>query len=216
MVLYTGTGAWESLGRLADLVEGGELFPEATPDFRPLFVNLASLAPAALESAGGAFGWVLELIQQRHARPEEFAELVVRVVNHLEDLPDAGRERWLELLSYLDAIIYHDRAVSEREPLRELVLASVRTDERRREVQAMMRTMADVLREEGMEQGLRQGGIRTRQEMLLVLLRARFKKVPKAVERTIKATDDIARLDSWIERFATANTLDEVGIGDEP
>ncbi len=215
VVLYTGTGAWESLGRLADLVEGGELFPEATPDFRPLFVSLPALAPAALESVGGAFGWVLELIQQRQARPEEFAELVVRVVNHLEDLPDAGRDRWLILLSYVAAIIYHDRAPAEREGLKDLVLSSVRTVDRRREVEAVIRTIADELREEGMEQGLRQGGIRTRQEMLLVLLRARFKKVPKAVERTVKATDNVGRLDSWIERFANATTLDEVGIGGE-
>jgi hypothetical protein len=211
VVLYTGTGVWESLGRLVDLVEGGELFPEAIPDYRPLFVSLPSLAPAALESAGGAFGWVLELIQQRHARPEEFRQLLVRVVNHLEELPDAERDRWLELLSYLEAMIYHDRAVPEHEPLRELVLSSVRTDERRREVQVIMRTMADVLREEGM----RRGEIRARQDMLLLQIRARFKKVPKAIERTIKATDDVARLSTWIERFANAKTLDEVGIGSE-
>jgi Putative transposase, YhgA-like len=105
VVLYTGTGAWESLGRLVDLVEGGELFAEATPDFRPLFVNLPALAPATLESAGGAFGWVLELIQRQHARPEEFRELLVRVVNHLDELPDTERERWLDLLSYILAII---------------------------------------------------------------------------------------------------------------
>jgi hypothetical protein len=99
--------------------------------------------------------------------------------------------------------------------LKDLVVASVPTDERRREVEAMVRTGADELREEGMEQGLRQGGIRTRQEMLLVQLRARFKKVPKAVERTVRATDDVARLDSWIERFAIANTLVEVGIASD-
>lgn len=80
----------------------------------------------------------------------------------------------------------------------------------------MMRTMADVLRDEGREQGRREGEVRARQEMLLRVLRARFKKVPKAVERTVKATEEVARLDIWIERFATANTLDEVGIGGEP
>ena len=172
VVLYTGTGAWESLGRLVDLVEGGELFAEATPDFRPLFVSLPALPPAALESASGAFGWVLELILQRHARPEEFADLVVRVVNHLEDLPDAGRDRWLLLLSYVAAIIYHDRAPPEREGLKDLVLRSVRTDERRQEVNVMIRTIADELREEGEEIGRREGAIRARQEMLLLQVRA--------------------------------------------
>jgi hypothetical protein len=216
VVLYTGTGAWESLGRLADLVEGGELFSETIPDVRPLFVSLPALAPAALESAGGFFGWVLELIQQRHARPEEFAELVSRVVNHLKELPEAERGRWLLLLSYVAAIIYHDRAPAEREGLRNLVLSSLRTDERRREIDGMIRTIADELREEGMEQGRQEGGIRARQEALLVVLRARFKKIPKAIERTINATDDTARLREWLERAATASSLDAVGIRGEP
>ncbi len=213
VVLYTGTAAWESLGRLSDLVEGGELFPETIPDFRPLFVCLPALPPAALESAGGALGWVLELIQQRYTRPEEYAELIVRVVNHLEGMPASERERWLSLLSFVGVMIYHDRAAAEHEGLIELVLSSVQTDERRREVEAVIRTGADELLEAGMEKGLREGAIRTRQEMLLLQLRARFKKVPKAIERKVKATDEIARLDSWIERFATANTLDDVGIG---
>ncbi|HEX5269735.1 MAG TPA: Rpn family recombination-promoting nuclease/putative transposase [Gemmataceae bacterium] len=212
IVLYTGTATWESLGRLADLVEGGELFPETIPDFTPLFVSLPALPSAALESAGGAFGWVLEVIQQRQARPDEFAELLVRVVNHLEGMPPAERERWLRLLSYLAAIIYHDRAPAEREGLKELILASVRTDERRREVEAVIRTIADELREEGMEQGRREGEVRAGQKHLMLVLRARFKKVPKVIERTIKATDDTARLGEWLERAATASTLDQVGI----
>jgi hypothetical protein len=123
-------------------------------------------------------------------------------------LPAAERSRWLELLSYVDAMLYHDRTASEREELRNLILASVRTDERRREVEAMMRTGADVLRDEGRHQG----EVRARQDILLRQLRVRFKRVPKAVERTVKATEDVARLDTWIERFVNANTLDEVGI----
>jgi len=216
VVLYTGTGAWESLGRLVDLVEGGELFAEATPDFRPLFVSLPALAPAALESKGGAFGWMLELIQQRHTRPGEFGDLLNRVLSHLEDLSSKERIRWLDLLSYVVALVYHDRAPSEREGLKNQVLASVRTDERRREVETMIRTIADELRDEGRKQGLETGrreAIRARQEMLLRVLHARLKKVPKAIERTINATDDTVLLGEWLERAATASTVDEVGIG---
>jgi hypothetical protein len=61
-------------------------------------------------------------------------------------------------LSYAAAIIYHGRAPGEHEGLTNLVLSSVRTDARRREIDAMIRTIADELREEGMKQGLRQGG----------------------------------------------------------
>jgi hypothetical protein len=156
---------------------------------------------------------VLELIQQRHARSQEFADLVVRVVNHLEDMPEEERVRWLVLLSYVAAIIYHDRAPAEHEGLTHLVLSSVRTDDRRREVEAVIRTIADELREEGMKQGLREGAVQSRQQDLMVVLRARFKRIPKAIERTINATDDSARLREWLERAATASAIGEVGIG---
>jgi hypothetical protein len=46
VVLYTGTRAWPSLGRLADLMEGAEWFPGITPEFTPLFVTLPALGAA--------------------------------------------------------------------------------------------------------------------------------------------------------------------------
>jgi hypothetical protein len=204
VVLYTGTQRWDDLGRLVDLVEMGDLFGEVTPAYRPLFVSLPALPAAALESSGGHFGWVLELLQQREARPEEFRDLLRRVVAHLETMPAAERLRWLELLSYLEAMVYHDREESEHGGLRDVILASVRTDEHRRELQAMWRSMADVHREEGAVVALR--------KVLLRQLRGRFGKVPKAVERAVNATDDIARLDTWFDRVLTAPTLDDVGI----
>jgi hypothetical protein len=212
VVLYTGTQRWDDLGRLVDLVEQGDLFGEVTPEYRPLFVSLPALPAAALESSGGHLGWVLELVQQREARPEEFRDLLRRVVEHLETMPAAERLRWLELLSYLEALIYHDREPSEHEGLRDVVLASVQTDERRREVQAVVRSMADVVREEGRTEGRREGAVQALQNVLRRQLRARFGKVPKAVEKAVNAAADTARLNAWLDRVVTATTLEEVGI----
>jgi hypothetical protein len=103
---------------------------------------------------------------------------------------------------------YHDREPPKREGLRELVLASVRTDERRQEMEAMARTIADELRDEGRREGEVQG----HQQTLLLVLSARFKRVPKAVERTVNATEDVTRLENWLRRAATADALSEVGI----
>jgi hypothetical protein len=208
VVLYTGTRPWPALGRLADLLEGAEWFPGITPEFTPLFVSLPALGAVELETRGGYFGW----IQQRKTNPEAFRQLVVRVVQHIEELPPTERERWLELLSYIQALVYHDRAEAEREELRQVIVASVQTDERRQETETMTRTIAEALREEGR----REGELRSRQQMLVRLLRARYKKVPKAMERTVLATEDLGRLDTWILRFATATTLDEIGIQAEP
>ena len=212
LVFYTGTQPWDDLGTLVDLVEMGDLFRDVIPDYRPLFISLPAVAAAEMESSAGYLGWILELVQQREARPEEFANLLSRVVDHLETLPAQERMRWLELLSYLEAMIYHDRERSEHERLKEVVLASVRTDEHRRELQIMRQSMADVHRQEALEEGRREGAVLALRSALLRQLQGRFGKVPKSVERTIAATDDVARLDSWLTRFAKASTLDEVGI----
>jgi hypothetical protein len=215
VVLYTGTRPWDRLGRVRDLVAAGEAFADVTPDYGPLFLSLPAEQTDRLESAGGYLGWVLELIQQRKARPEEFEGLLARVVAHLEGLPSSERARWLELLSYVLALVYHDRKPPEHEALREVLTNSVATDERRREVYKMGQTMADVLRDEGREKGFREGELQTRQQTLLLQLRERFGKVPKATEKVIAATQDVGRLEAWLKRFATADTLEDVGIGRE-
>jgi Putative transposase, YhgA-like len=208
VVLYTGTRTWPGLGGLADVVELGERFEALTPFPRPLFVNLPELAPAQLESAGGYFGWVLELLQQRHARTEEFRRLLQRVVEHLETMPEPERLRWLELLSYIQAMVYHVRVEPERPGLRDLIVASVRTDPKRQEVTTLTRTIAEALRDEGRQEG----AISALQRALLRQLRSRFGKVPKATERLITTTRDIAQLEAWSDRFATATSLEDVGI----
>src|SRR5262249_45996495 len=133
VVFYTGTQNWADLGKLVDLVEAGELFQDVTPEYKPLFVSLPGMQAAALESSGGYLGWVLELVQQRQARPEEFRDLFQRVIAHLETMSPEERLRWLELVSYLEAMVYHDRDESEHARLKEVVLTSVQTDERRQE-----------------------------------------------------------------------------------
>lgn len=69
----------------------------------------------------------------------------------------------------------------------------------------MGRTMADVLEEKG--------ALKALQQTLLRLLKRRFGNVPTAVSATIRGTEDPEQLDEWLDRFATAATLDDVGIG---
>jgi hypothetical protein len=93
-----------------------------------------------------------------------------------------------------------------------VVLASVQTDEHRREVQAVVRSMADMHLEQGRTEGRREGALQALRNVLLRQLRSRFRKVPKAVERAVNATDDVARLDTWLDRVLIAETLEDVGI----
>jgi hypothetical protein len=217
VVFYTGLDRWRDVGTLADLMERGEEFREVTPIVeRPLFLSLPEVSPDQLEHDGGFFGWVLRLVQQRKTRGAEFQQLLQRVVTHLEGMAPAERLRWLDLLSYIDAMIYHERSPGEQTMFHQTLAQSVENDELRQEVSAMGKTMADVLIEKGERQGLQKGerkaGIQTRQQTLVRLLRRRFEEVPAEIVRAVQATHDIDRLDQWLDRFATASSLEELEI----
>jgi hypothetical protein len=217
VVFYTGTRHWDRLERIVDLMEMGQRFASVTPDIQPLFINLMMTPAQKLETAGGYLGWVLRLVQQRHARPEEFQSLLTQVVQHLETMPAAERLRWLELLSYVHALVYHERDPSERPNLHETIETSVRTDKHRQEVLEMRRTIADVLKEEGRkegrEEGREEGKLLECRKILLRQLHQSFSKVPKTIVAAIERSDDLEQLHAWLDRIGDAATLEEIGIG---
>jgi ElaB/YqjD/DUF883 family membrane-anchored ribosome-binding protein len=100
--------------------------------------------------------------------------------------------------------------------LYELIGTSIRSDTRRREVETLMETMADYLMAKGRTEGRRAEKIDSRQQTLVRLLRRRFGRVPRATEQLIRATQDTAQLDAWLDNFATARTLAEVGVAAQP
>jgi hypothetical protein len=209
IVFYTGLRRWAQVGTLADLIERGDEFRAVTPIVeRPLFINLPELPATELERHGGYFGWVLRLVQQRHARIAEFQTLLERVVNHLGEMTAAERLRWRDLLSYIGAMVYHERNVTEHLKLQQAVGRSVQDDELRQEVIEMGKTMADVL----MERGRSEAAIETRRLTLIRQLRRRFKDVPANLAATVESTTDVDQLDDWLDRLVTASTLDELRI----
>ena len=126
-------------------------------------------------------------------------------VQHLETMPEAERLRWLELLSYIMALVYHARDPSEQPKLQQTIESSVRTDIHRQEIFEMRRTIADELEEKG--------ALENRRQVLLRQLRRRFGNVPATVSATIRATDDPEQLDEWLDQVVTVETLDDIGIG---
>jgi len=155
-------------------------------------------------------GWVLRLVQQRWSRPKEFRALLRRVVEHLDTMATNERLRWLELLSYLLALVYHVRDPAERPGLQETIETSVAADEHRKELSNMGRTIADELKEEG----ARIAEVTTRQQTLLRQLKRRFGEVPTSIVATIESTRDVQQLDRWLDQFVTAESFADIDFGD--
>jgi len=216
LVLYTGTEPWESLGELVDLIEWGERFRALTPALTPLFVNLPALPPGQLESQGGSFGQVLRAVRGRRLPAAEFDGLLKEVTAELEEMPAAERMRRQELLSYLQALVYHERDPAEQQALFERIEAAAGTDQFRRELTAMRQTGPELHRAEGRKEGEKRGEkkgeLRARRECLLRVLRNRFGELPAQVEKRVSAVRDFAQLGEWLDRASNAATLDDVGI----
>jgi hypothetical protein len=215
IVLYTGTRTWDKLARIWELVELGDELAELIPEFKPLFLNVGQISRQALEQKGSPFGRLLGLVQQRRTRLKVFEETLQEVLGTLNTLADQDRQRWLELLSYIAALIYNERDLPEREPLVEKVVASVQHDPHRQEIFDMGKTIAEYLREEGREEGRQQGEVRTQRRLLLRLLRNKFGKVPARIVKRIEAVDQLRVLDAWFDDASTAARLEDLTFAAE-
>jgi hypothetical protein len=190
------------------------------PALKPLFINLSGLTAERLVSAGGFFGRLLHLVQQREAPAATFEALLREEVAELEAMCPRQKARWLELLSYLWALVYHERSAAESPPLQKTVEASLATQLPKREVNKMVKTYADVLREEGEKRGLKKGEKRgekkgeilTLRRTLLELLEEKFQEVPVETQTIVNATTDPELLRLWVKRVVSAPTLEAIQI----
>jgi hypothetical protein len=216
IVFYTGTQRWQSLGRLADLFVLGKQFADVIPVMKPLFLSLPALTQGQLQSQGGAFGQLLRLVQRRKAKAEEFEGLLEQVLQAVEKLAGSQRERWREFLSYVYALVYHERAEAETTQLHQTLEEVARAERLKREIRTMKQTYAEMLkaegRKEGRKKGREEGKLLAKRESLLRLLRVRFENVPAKVEQAVNQTTDLAELNAWFDRAANAETLADVGI----
>ncbi len=207
VVLHTGSYRWEKLGSLLDLMDDAEEFREVIPAFEPLFVSLPDVPEVDLDSAG-TFGQVLALLKARKASRAAFAQRLGQTVARVEELKGDERLRRLELLCYVEALVYHSRETTEHEALRQRIDVALKNDEDRLEIDMVRRTLADVHRDEGRREGV----LAERKRVLLDLLRVRWAPLPTETEQAIEATQDADKLAEWLRRFATARDLDAVGI----
>lgn len=211
VVLYTGLDAWPAVGRFASLLAGGDRFADLAPQLEPLFVPVRDLSAAQL-AAGGAFGQVMRLLRARRAPLAEFRGVLESVVAALEGLPARQRARWQLLMSYLHAMMYHERNPQKHAELQDHIERAVRSERHRHEVNVMGKTIADMFIEQGREQGRKQGELLAKRSTLLNLLHLRFPNLPTATSAVVEACEDVAQLDAWINAFVTARTLAQIGI----
>ena len=204
IVLHTGKKRWLKMTPLTDRIVLGPRFERHLPEVEPILVSLAGMSRETLREKGGLMGIVLGLLPERAEKPRVFRRVLESVARELGRASTSERHRLVKLFHWLDRFCYNGRKEEECEDLHYRLTRFI-PDDIREEVNEMVRTMADALREEG--------ELEKSRSTLLRQLQRRFGEIPEDLVAIIEGTKDQARLDGWLDRFATADRLEDVGIG---
>ncbi|MBI1929850.1 Rpn family recombination-promoting nuclease/putative transposase, partial [Candidatus Poribacteria bacterium] len=212
IVFYTGSEKWETPLAISALMDLPRELEPFVPHYEALFLNLKETAPDELTRSEHPFGWVLRVLQKEEATQEEFVEALLKAIDYLETLPPEERGMWEKLMYYLFLLIYHRRDPSEQGRLLQHVHERVRAHNRTEEVATMRQTMAQALIQEGRELGYVEAAIQTKQAVLMMQLRTKFGQLPPNIVERIQHISEADRLDTLLNRFVTANSLEEIEI----
>ena len=204
VVFYTGARDWSKIKPLHELVRFGSVLMDTIPTVRPLYLNLPIKDDASLESSGGPFGVLLELIRDRQKDGRIFYDAVHRVLSCIEGLSDTDQQRWVEFLSYIYALIYHERVDNERAELTERIQSSYARNKSNQETSNVARAVGkmfeDIVK------------LKVTRDHVRKLLERRFGSVPSNVSEAIDAADTQQQMDTWFEQAIDATSLDDLRV----
>ncbi|MCE2403321.1 Rpn family recombination-promoting nuclease/putative transposase [Candidatus Poribacteria bacterium] len=206
IVYYTGAQQWKTPLTLEAIMDIPDVLARFVPKFDSLFLSVKETDEVDLTKTGHPLGWLLTVLQKEHADKEAISSALLEAISHINALDEEQAQQRRRAIIYFLLLILHRRPAKEHEDL--IALIDQHTHEL--EVETMAKSMADVLREQGIEQGIEQGQTRAKQEAVLKLLQIQFGDVPEDVSKRITSIRSISSLDSLFEKTATVQTLDEI------
>jgi predicted transposase/invertase (TIGR01784 family) len=213
VLFYTGKPSWDTPISITDAMKQ---LPKPLERFAPrhdtLFLNVKATDKEKLIVYEHPFGWLLRIIQQESASPEEFISELELAIKQLDKLPDSESNQWIRAMHYILLLIYNRRESEEHTKLTDIVSNAVQDRKRREEVSKMGRTIAQALIEEGMEIGVEKGIVQTKQEVLIDLIQFRFQNINPEINYKICSIQDVDRLTALFRRALGANSIEELGI----
>ncbi len=220
IVFYSGDRSWNSPLTLGAMMDIPSVLSQFVPKFDTLFLSVKDTDVTDLTKTDHPFGWLLTVLQKEGASKDRIVDALVEAMSHLNTLDPEQSEQRRRAINYLLLLILHRRPTKEHQELIKLVDRHIHE----MEVETMAKSMADVLREqgieqgkaegkaEGIEQGIEQGKTRAKQEAVIKLLQFRFNDIPKMVTDQVTSIQDLSRLDLLFEEVWEADTLDEINL----
>jgi predicted transposase/invertase (TIGR01784 family) len=221
VVLHHSETGWTAARRFSDLVDLSDderaAFGSLVPDFEYVLDDVSHASDDDLMGRGMSSAAALVLWALRDARRLDapgFEKAVKRWRNRLATLTDQPGG-----VEVLQSLFCYYSAVGEVSP--ERVGRALRDHVGRRAEEAYV-TTADMLRQEGRALGRAEGRTEGKAEgkaegearAICAVLEARGLAVSDAIRQRIASCRDLATLDRWLVRAATAAAAEEVFAGD--
>ena len=153
IVFYTGERQWQTPLTLETVMDIPDALRRFLPTYDTLFLSVKETEESALQQTGHPLGWLLTVLQKENASKTAISRALIRAVSELEALNTTEAAQKREAIIYLLSLILHRRPEAEHEELVKLVEHYTP----KMEVGRMAQSMAEVLIERGIEQGIAQG-----------------------------------------------------------
>lgn len=209
IVFYTGDQRWVSPVSLTTVMDIPKVLERFVPRFDTLFLDVKTADGEMLTKPGHPFGWLLRVLQEENAGASELREVLTTAVSEFSRFEKSQVSQVQEALLYFILLILHRRSDAERDELIELVKRQSRDES---EVVIMAQTAAELLIEQGIEQGKAEGIVEGRREAVLQLLQFRFQDIPETLTEQIASIESLSDLDTLFEQAMTVQNLDDIQV----
>lgn len=199
VVVYHGSKRWRHTVQVADLVAPSGAHRMHIPRFEPILVDLAEVPEEQLRGSIQTVTGLLFLKYIKQRITARIGRTLLEVMRRAADDPQA---------SELAAICYQVYVqVKERREME--LLQTLARAKRYAVVREDVMTYAEELLREGLEQGLEQGELRDKQQVLVRQVIKRF-GLSDAERERIESCEDRDALDAALDEFAVAQAKEAV------
>ena len=185
LVVYHGKANWRIASSLGDMLNGYSEFPEDlkvyVPNFDYLLYDVTGYSDEEIKGMAQTKIGLTLLRDIFSAEPEKLLESFYRSVEYLNELED--RQTGIEYFETMIRYLLGAKSKLTKKDMKEMI---ERIGNIFPEGSELSMTLADILREEGMEKGVEKGMQKSLVEMANQGLIAKFKKVPTDISKGIE------------------------------
>ena len=153
IVFYSGDRRWHVPLSVTAIMDIPEVLTRFVPDFDTLFLNVKEIETTELTKTDHPFGWLLTVLHNEKADKETIREALTEAITYLNTLESEQTEQRIRALHYFVMLIANRCPSDEHDELIDLVNQHSGEEE----VELMAKSMADVMREEGIKAGIAEG-----------------------------------------------------------